>query len=88
MTIRMPPGRISSEIKGGELWGLRLIKIEVCEYGVAWLSVEYTGEVGSVYLCGLNTCMGEDDEAWLIWPGVISVSNKSSLKEGVEIKFS
>ena len=49
---------------------------------------EYLGEVGGVYLCGLNTCMGEDGEAWLIWPGAISVSNISSLKEGVKIKFS
>ena len=66
MTNRMPPGKMGSEIKSDELWGLGLIKMEVSEYGVAWLSVEYPGEVGSVYLYGLNTCMGEGDEAWLV----------------------
>ena len=67
MTDRMPPdGRMGSEIKSNELWGLRLIKMEVGKYGVAWLSVEYAGEVGGIYLCGLNTCMGEGGEAWLV----------------------
>ena len=40
--------------------------MEVSEYGVAWLSVEYTGEVGSVYLCVVNMCMGEGDGARLV----------------------
>ena len=69
MTIRMPPGRMGSQRKGGELLGSRLIEMEVSEYRVSWLSVEYTAEVDGVYLCGLNTSMGEDGEAWLIWPG-------------------
>ena len=85
MTIRMPPHRMASEIKDGELWGLRLIEKEVGKYRVVWLAVEYAGEGCRVYLCGLNTCMGEYGEALSIWPGMISVSNKSLLKEGIEI---
>ena len=61
--------------------------MEVGEYSAAWLSVEYVGEVGGVYFCGVNTCIGEDGEAWLIWPGVISVSIKLLLKEGIKMKF-
>ena len=53
MTNRMPPGRIGSEIKGGELWGSMLNEMEVSKYGVACLSVEYLCEVGGVYLCGI-----------------------------------
>ena len=52
MTDRMPPGRMGTEIKSDELWGLRLIEMEVGEYGVAWLAVEYWGEVGGLYLYG------------------------------------
>ena len=66
MTERMPAGRMDSEIKSGELWGSRLIEMEVSEYGVTSLSVEYTGEVASIYLCGLNICMGEGGEAWSV----------------------
>ena len=62
----MPPGRFGSEIKSNELWGSRWIKMEVSKYEVAWLSVEYAGEVGGIDLCGLNICMGEDREAWLV----------------------
>ena len=66
MTSRMLPGGMGSEIKSDELWGSRLIKMEVGKYGVACLSVEYAGEVGSMDRCGLNTCIGEGGEAWLL----------------------
>ena len=66
MTNRMLPSGMGSEIKSDELWGSRLIKMKVGKYGVAWLSVEYAGEVGSIDLCGLNTCIGEGGEPWLL----------------------
>ena len=48
MTDRMLPGRMGQEIESDELWGSGLSEMEVDEYGVAWLSVEYAGEVGSI----------------------------------------
>ena len=50
MTDRMPPGRMGKDIESDELWSLRLSDMEVSEYGVAWLSVEYVSEEG-VYIC-------------------------------------
>ena len=62
--------------------------MEVSEYGVAWLSLEYVGVVGGMYLCVLNTCMGEGGKAWSVRSEMVSVSNKSLLREGIEIGFS
>ena len=66
VTNRMLPGRMGKEIYSEELWGLRFSKMEVSKYRVAWLSVENTGEVGSIYLCALNKGMGEGNEAWSV----------------------
>ena len=59
MTDRMLPGRMGKEIESEELWVSRFSKMEAGKYGVAWLSVEYAGEVGGVYLCALNMFMGK-----------------------------
>ena len=66
MTDRMLSGRTEKEIVSDELWCSRLSEMEVDKYRVAWLSVEYAAEVGGVYLCILDRCMGEGDDAWLV----------------------
>ena len=66
VTNRMLPDRRGMEIESNELWGSRFSKMEVGKYGVAWLSVEYSGEVGSIYLCALNMCMSDGGEGWSV----------------------